>query len=75
MKIAENVVFDVTGEGLVFHSASTDCNIPMSLGIPAIAIGVYKGKGTHTREECLEKASLPIGLEIGIKAALKYSEE
>lgn len=49
------------------HSSSTDCNIPLSLGIPALCIGVYNGGGAHTREEWVEKASLPIGLEVGIK--------
>ena len=49
------------------HSSSTDCNIPLSLGIPALCIGVYNGGGWHTREEWIEKASLPIGLEAGIK--------
>lgn len=49
------------------HSSSTDCNIPLSLGIPALCIGVYKGGGWHTREEWIEKESLPIGLEAGIK--------
>ena len=49
------------------HSSSTDCNIPLSLGIPALCIGVYNGGGCHTREEWIEKASLPIGLEAGIE--------
>ena len=52
---------------LGFRSASTDCNIPLSLGIPAICIGVYSGGGAHTREEWVEKASMIPGLEIAIK--------
>ena len=28
-----------------FHSSSTDCNIPFSLGIPAVCTGVYRGQG------------------------------
>ena len=49
-------------------SSSTDCNIPLSLGIPAICMGVYIGGGAHTRGEWVEKASLPIGLEVAIKS-------
>jgi len=49
---------------------STDCNVPLSLGIPSLCIGVYSGGGAHTREEWVLKDSLPIGLEIGIKVAL-----
>ena len=45
-------------------SGSTDCNIPHSLGIPAICVGVYKGAGVHTREEYLQKESIKIGLNV-----------
>ncbi len=45
-------------------SGSTDCNIPHSMGIPAICVGVYKGAGVHTREEYLVKESVKIGLNV-----------
>jgi hypothetical protein len=35
---------------------------------------VYIGSGAHTREEWIKKDSLPVGLEIGIKAALGYAD-
>lgn len=41
---------------------STDCNVPLSLGIPAACFGVCRGSGPHTREEKLEKASIADGL-------------
>ena len=44
--------------------ASTDCNIPLSLGIPAICFGVIRGSGAHTREEKLETASLNDGCRL-----------
>lgn len=43
------------------HSGSTDCNIPLSVGIPAIAIGGCNGVGVHTREEYVELSSLEPG--------------
>lgn len=55
------------GEPLHYKSSSTDCNIPLSLGIPALCIGTNNFDGIHTREEWLEKATLPIGLEIAIR--------
>ena len=61
------IIEGATGQRVSRHSSSTDCNIPLSLGIPAICVGVYRGGGAHTREEWIEKASLPIGLEVGIK--------
>ena len=56
-------------------SASTDCNIPMSKGIPAIALGVYLGAGAHTREEKVLISSIPTGLKIGAELILEYFEK
>ncbi len=53
-------------------SGSTDCNIPMSLGIPAVCPGVYRGGGSHTREEWLEKDSIPVGMKIAFELILGY---
>jgi acetylornithine deacetylase/succinyl-diaminopimelate desuccinylase-like protein len=47
-----------------FVSGSTDCNIPLSLGIPALCVGCCHGKGAHTREEYIEKDSLLPGLKL-----------
>lgn len=48
------------------NSGSTDCNIPHSLGIPAVCAGVHMGGGMHTREEWAEKESIKTGLEIAL---------
>ena len=45
------VVETITGNTPVFCSASTDANIPLSLGVPATTFGLYLGAGAHTREE------------------------
>ena len=45
-------------------AGSTDCNIPMSLGIPAVAVGSYLGEGEHTREEKVLLDSIPVGMKI-----------
>lgn len=45
-------------------ASSTDCNIPLSEGIPAVCFGVCRGTGCHTREEKLELASLPLGCRL-----------
>ena len=67
-KVIEKVITDVTGEPVSYKSGSTDCNIPLSLGIPALCFGVYLGAGAHTREEWVKKSSLVPGFEIGIRA-------
>ena len=46
-----------------FSNGSTDCNIPLSMGIPAICVGCYDGAGAHTREEYIIIDSLPAGLK------------
>ena len=66
-RISFEVVKGVIGTDPVFRSSSTDCNIPLSLGIPAICVGVYNGGGQHTREEWVQKESLVPGLEIAIR--------
>jgi di/tripeptidase len=38
--------------------SSTDANIPLSMGVPAVCISACNGAGCHTREESLVKASL-----------------
>jgi len=43
-------------------SGSTDCNIPHSLGIPAVSVSNYNGYGSHTREEWIYRESLKPGL-------------
>ena len=68
-RISFAVVKGAIGSEPVFRSSSTDCNIPLSLGIPSICVGVYDGGGQHTREEWVKKHSLLPGLEIAIRMA------
>jgi acetylornithine deacetylase/succinyl-diaminopimelate desuccinylase-like protein len=64
----------VTGEDITLRMASTDANIPMSLGIPAIDVGSYIGAGAHRREEYIEKTSLVPGLEMIIRTAIALAD-
>ena len=65
---------EVIGKKLRFVSSSTDCNIPLSLGVPALCVGVNIHEGMHTREEWVEKESLIPGLEIAIKLGMALTE-
>ncbi len=51
---------------------STDCNIPLSLGIPSVCLGCYIGKGAHTYEEWLSISSLKPGYSIAFDMVLSY---
>ena len=44
--------------------SSTDCNIPLSQGVPAICFGVVRSAGAHTREEKLDTTSLADGCRL-----------
>lgn len=43
---------------------STDCNLPLSMGIPAVCIGLANGGGAHSTEEYLLPDSIPAGIEV-----------
>ena len=70
----EPIIADVTGKSVSYKKSSTDCNIPLSLAIPALTIGVYEGGGAHTREEWIKKSSLIPGFEIGLRSALEFTK-
>ncbi len=68
------VIEEIVGEKVMFKSMSSDCNIPLFLGVPALCVGVDTYFGIHTREEWVDKASMITGLEIAIKLGTKMME-
>ncbi len=62
----------VTGKEVHSGPASTDCNIPLSQGIPAVCYGTYFGAGAHTREEYVEIDSLKLGYKVAFESVMKY---
>ena len=60
------------GRELEYTSGSTDCNIPLSLGIPAVCVGCYEGTGSHTREEYIRTDSLQPGLRFALEMMMYY---
>lgn len=53
-------------------SGSTDANIPLSMGIPAVTFGTVAGGGAHTYEEFIEKDSMVTGQKIALASVLCY---
>lgn len=70
---AERTVGSVLKKNVQPVAASTDANIPLSMGIPAVAFGTVSGAGLHTRDEWIDKASLMTGQELAIRFALDRS--
>ena len=62
-------VMEAEGFAVQREFGSTDSNIPLSLGIPAVTLAVYTGGKSHTRDEWIEKASLTNGLARAIRLA------
>ena len=60
------------GHAVKYGSGSTDCNIPLSMGIPAVCIGCADGGGAHTREEFVYIDSLKSGLGLAFDMILHH---
>ncbi len=65
---------EVNGKEPARHAGSTDCNYPLSKGIPAVCIGGCKHIGCHTREEYLVLSSLPTGMKIVMTGLASFFE-
>lgn len=60
------------GREAAYGVGSTDCNIPLSMGIPAICVGCADGAGAHTREEFVYLDSLKPGLGLAFEMILHH---
>lgn len=58
-----------TGTKAKTASASTDCNIPLSMGIPSVCVGMIIGGKAHTHEEWICPDSMAEGLAAAIGTA------
>ncbi len=73
-EIVAPIYEEVLGEQVGWRSGSTDCNIPLSLGVPALSVGTNNHAKIHTREEWVEKASIPVGLDVAIRMGKALTE-
>lgn len=71
---AERVTESVTGIKPARRSGSTDCNVPFSMGIPAVCLGLTDGDGAHTREEYIKIDSIVAGLKVALLFISEYFE-
>ena len=71
--VCKSAIERVVGCEVNFTQSSTDCNIPLSLGISAVCMGVIRSGGAHTREEWVDKASMVTGLELAIETVLELT--
>jgi acetylornithine deacetylase/succinyl-diaminopimelate desuccinylase-like protein len=72
MNRAAEAIQDHYGYAPSFGASSTDCNIPLSLGVPAVCVGCVVGKGAHTREEFVYIDSLQPGIAVAFDLILHH---
>jgi acetylornithine deacetylase/succinyl-diaminopimelate desuccinylase-like protein len=61
---AAQLIYELNKESPDLSPASTDANVPLSLGIPALCVGTVRGALLHTRKEWIDKKSLIDGLTL-----------
>ena len=58
------------GVEIQHEAMSTDANIPLSMGIPAVVIGTKAGGGAHTHKEFVYVDSLRLGVKFALLSLL-----
>jgi di/tripeptidase len=61
IKLAQKCLLE-QGMGSVLTSGSTDANIPLSRGYPALVLGVTTGGGAHTKSEFINTEPVALGM-------------
>jgi tripeptide aminopeptidase len=67
---AAAAAYAAAGIEVSFDSASTDANVPLSRGIPAVCIGIGDGENAHRLDEYIEPARVPQGMRALLWLAL-----
>jgi len=62
IELAEDCVRQ-QGLEAILTTGSTDANIPLSKGFPALVLGITMGGGAHTRDEFIKTAPVAQGME------------
>lgn len=73
-RLCAQALYTSTGIQPAKTVGSTDCNIPLSMGIPSACFGVYIGEGEHTREEWIDMRSICPGMWAALRVMLSFFE-
>lgn len=68
-------VLDALGVQPAGDASSTDANIPISRGIPAICIGLTTGGSVHREDEFIDTEPVALGLTQLVELALSVAED
>ncbi len=59
---AARQTLEAIGTQPVFRTGSTDANLPLAHGLPAVTIGITHGSNAHRLDEYIETAAIPHGM-------------
>lgn len=65
--------YQAVGATVSYQQSSTDANIPLSLGLPAVCIGLTDGGNAHRRDEYVLPANLGRGMQALLLMAMAAS--
>lgn len=74
VETVSEVIGRVTGKPVSQEAASTDANIPLSVGIPAVTLGTIVGGKAHTREEWVDLDSQRTGMKLVLQLIFALQE-
>lgn len=75
VETVSQVIWQVTGQRAALEAASTDANIPLSMGIPAVTLGTIVGGKAHTREEWVDLDSQRTGMKLVLQLIFALGQE
>jgi acetylornithine deacetylase/succinyl-diaminopimelate desuccinylase-like protein len=61
VEAAHQALVDTGEEKIFLQTGSTDASVPLSRNIPAVCVGLTRGRDAHSLEECIEIDPLPRG--------------
>ena len=67
---AAQAAYRAEGFAAALDIASTDANIPLSRGIPAVCVGIGDGENEHRLDEYIEPARIPAGMRALLRLVL-----
>lgn len=68
-------ILDSLGVSPAGDASSTDANIPISRGVPAICVGLTTGGNVHREDEFIETGPVAVGLSQLVELALAIAED
>ncbi|NJM05027.1 M20/M25/M40 family metallo-hydrolase [Candidatus Gracilibacteria bacterium] len=71
---AATAAYQAVGASINYQQSSTDANIPLSMGIPAVCVGLTDGGNAHRSDEYIVPANLGRGMQALLLLTLAAAE-